>query len=171
MNITLIGMPGSGKTFVGKILAERLGFSFFDADSAMEKEYGSPLPEILEKLKEEAFLDKEEKVLISGTAGIENAVISPGGSVVYSLKVMDHLKKISVIVYLQTTLSSVERRIGNIPRGIVGAETKTIAQLYAQRRPLYEKWAKITVNGDQKAEKAAKEILGEIKEHHGTSAS
>jgi shikimate kinase len=53
----------------------------------------------------------------------------------------------------------------------VGAETKTIAQLYAQRRPLYEKWAKITVNGDQKAEKAAKEILGEIKEHHGTSAS
>jgi shikimate kinase len=162
MNITLIGMPGSGKTFVGKILAETLGFFFFDADSAMEKEYGIPLPEILEKLKEKAFLDKEEQILISGTAGIDSTVISPGGSVVYSLKVMERLKKISVIVYLQTTLSSVEKRIGNVPRGIVGAKTKTMAQLFAQRRPLYEKWADITINGDQSAEKVKRDILRAI---------
>lgn len=156
-------MPGSGKTYIGKILAKSLGFGFFDSDAAIVREYGNPLPAVLEKIGEKTFLKKEEEIIISQTGRKDNIVISPGGSIVYRNKAMEHLKKISKIIYLKTSLTVIEKRIKNIPRGIVGADVKTIAELYAQRKPLYVKWSQITVDSNQKAEKVAQDILEEIK--------
>lgn len=163
MNITLIGMPGSGKTHVGKILAQNLKFGFLDTDDEMKKEYGLNLPEILQKIGEKQFLEKEKNILISDTSGTNCLVVSPGGSIVYSVTAMEHLKKISTIIYLRTPLPVIENRIGTVPRGIIGAKTKTIAQIFSERSPLYEKWANITVDGNQAAETVTREILSKLK--------
>lgn len=163
MNITLIGMPGSGKTYVGKILAQNLKFGFLDTDNEMEKEYGLNLPEILQRIGERQFLEKEKNILISDTSGTDRLVVSPGGSIVYSATAMEHLKKISTIIYLKTSLLIIENRIGTVPRGIIGVKTKTIAQIFSERSPLYEKWADITVDGNQTAETVTREILSKLK--------
>jgi len=162
MNVTLIGMPGSGKTFVGKILAETLGFEFFDSDIAIEQEYGRTLPEILQNLGPRRFLQKEKKAVIANTRGKDKLVISPGGSIVYSEKAMEHLKTISAIVYLKTALPVIKERIGSVPRGIVGGGKKTIARLFGERSPLYEKWAETTVDANQNAVKVVHDILEKI---------
>jgi len=159
MNITLIGMPGSGKSFVGKKLARLINFDFFDADAEIERKHGMPLQKILEKTGETEFLKIEEETIISKTRGKDKLVISPGGSIVYQSKAMEHLKKISIIIHLKAPLPVIEKRIGNIPRGIVGVKTKTIAALYAQRVPLYEKWAQKTFDADQSADKIVQDIF------------
>ena len=162
MNITLIGMPGSGKTFIGKVLAETLGFEFFDSDAEIERQYGCTLPEVLQNLGQDQFLRKEAEVMISKTRGKNKLVISPGGSIVYSGKAMEHLKKISTVVYLKIALPVIIERIGNIPRGIVGADDKTIARLFDERSPLYERWADITMDAGQNAGKVAQNIAKQI---------
>jgi shikimate kinase len=159
MNITLIGMPGSGKTHIGQILAKELGYGFFDADAAIENEYGLPLPEILAKIGKNQFLKKEGMVVISYISGKDRLVISPGGSIVYRKKAMECLNKISTIIYLKTALPVIENRIGNAPRGIVDADKKTIAEIYTQRLPLYDKWANIIVDGGHDAGIIAQNIL------------
>lgn len=163
MNITLIGMPGSGKTVIGKMLAGALGFEFFDSDAAIVREFGLPLPQVLENVGEKEFLKKEEMIVIAQTGDKDNMAISPGGSIVYSSAAMEHLKKISTIIYLKSSLPVIEARIKNWPRGIVGGKSKNIAQFYGERTPLYEKWADMTVDSNQEANKVAEAVMEKIK--------
>lgn len=155
-------MPGCGKSIIGKKLAGILNSDFFDADKAIERDYGDSLPGILEKIGEANFLKKEEETIISKTQSKNNLVISPGGSIIYRDKAMQHLKNISVVFYLKATLPTIEKRINGVPRGIVGTKTKTIADLYTERIPLYEKWGRITINADQSVNKVIRDILKQI---------
>lgn len=162
MNITLIGMPGVGKSFFGKKLAEQLGYALVELDAIMEKDYDSPLQHILDRLGEEGFLRKQEEDAIRHTTGRNNLVVSPGGSIVYTKGAMGHLQRISKIIYLKASLALIQERIGTTPRGIVGQKQKTFEELYDERVRLYEKWASETVAADQNAERVLAEILKKI---------
>lgn len=143
-DITLIGMPGSGKSTVGVLLAKTLGFQFVDTDLIIQQREGALLQDILDSRGVEAFLDCEEAAI--RTLDCERTVISPGGSAVCRAGAMDHLKALGRVVYLHVPLAELERRVSNITtRGIAMAPGESLADVYAQREPLYRKYADLTV--------------------------
>ena len=144
-NIVLIGMPGTGKSVVGCALAERLGYTFVDVDDLITETTGKTLPEILRTEGLEAFLAIEGRV--GETLDRENTVIATGGSMVLSEAAMAHLKENGVIVWLDTPLEVLQERLPEhlSDRGVVAPDHMTVRELFAQRRPLYEQYADITV--------------------------
>ncbi len=144
-NITLIGMPASGKSTVGVLLAKRLGYSFVDVDIVIQEQEGRLLKEIIAEEGQEGFLDVENRV--NAELSVHNSVIAPGGSVIYGTEAMEHLKKISTVVYLKLSYEEVEERLGNLTdRGVVLKGGMTLKDLYEERIPYYEKYADITVD-------------------------
>ena len=144
-NITLIGMPASGKSTVGVLLAKRLGYSFVDVDIVIQEQEGRLLKEIIAEEGQEGFLQVENRV--NAELSVHNSVIAPGGSVIYGKEAMEHLKKISTVVYLKLSYEAVEERLGNLTdRGVVLKDGMTLKDLYEERIPYYEKYADITVD-------------------------
>lgn len=144
-NITLIGMPASGKSTIGVLLAKRLGYSFVDVDIVIQEETGKLLKEIIEEQGTEGFLKVEEE--INSQLDVARSVIAPGGSVIYGPAAMEHLKKISTVVYLKLDYSELEQRLGDLKdRGVALKNGMTLMDLYQERVPLYEKYADITVD-------------------------
>lgn len=144
-NIILIGMPGSGKSTVGVLLAKALGFDFIDTDLTLQQREGALLQNILNERGTQVFLDLEQAAICS--VQCKNAVISPGGSCVCRERSMAHLKDMGKIVYLRLPLQELEARLNNIStRGIAMEPGQTLSDLYDYRAPLYEKWADVTVN-------------------------
>ena len=149
-NITLIGMPASGKSSVGVVLAKRLGKKFVDTDIVIQEKYGKLLKELIEEHGDEGFREIEDEV--NAGLDLDNCIISPGGSVVYGEKAMQHLKEISVIIYLELSYTAIKSRLGDLrERGITLKEGQSLKDLYLERVPLYEKYADITVNAMKKS--------------------
>lgn len=147
MNITLIGMPASGKSMVGVLLAKRLGMEFIDGDLLIQKQEKRLLKEIIEQEGIDRFIEIESE--IHEKLQVNNTVIAPGGSVIYSEKAMKHLQSIGKIVYLKVSYEEIVKRLANIKeRGVVLKQGMTLRNLYDERIPLYEKYADITVNED-----------------------
>ena len=139
-NLVLIGMPGSGKSTVGVILAKVLGYSFIDSDLLIQKAEKKLLKEIIAREGQEGFLKIENRV--NASIETEKSVIATGGSVVYCQEAMEHLKEIGTVIYLQLDYPILRRRLGNlIGRGVVLKEGQTLKDLYEERVPLYEKYA------------------------------
>lgn len=160
MNITLIGMPGSGKSSVGRILAKRLGYRFLDVDPLIVKAHAAAnLQEVLDALGGERFLDTEAEVISS--LSCENTILSPGGSAVLREKGALRLKALGPVVYLKLPCDVLQKRLWNLDsRGVPLAPGQTLADLYAQREPFYERYADLTVNADRpKAADTAEAIL------------
>lgn len=144
-NIILIGMPGSGKSTVGVVLAKVLGYRFLDSDLLIQEREGRLLSEIMEQEGIDGFIRIEEEI----NAGIctESCVIATGGSVVYGRKAMEHLGEIGTVVYLSLPIKELEARLGNLRcRGVVLREGQTLEDLYKERVPLYERYADVTVD-------------------------
>ena len=140
MNIILIGMPGCGKSTIGVLLAKALMLDFVDTDLLIQKKYSKTLSEIIENEGLDEFKNKENEVL--SEISFENALIATGGSAVYSESGMKNLKNGSVVVYLKLSPDEIKSRIKNIKtRGIVMQKGDSIASLYKERAPLYEKYA------------------------------
>lgn len=144
-NIVLIGMPGSGKSTTGVVLAKTLGMSFTDTDLIISKNAGKKLQDILDTDGIPQFLVLEGNV---GTSlDCENTVIATGGSMVKCEKAMKNLKSIGTVIYLDVSLDEIKRRVNNIKtRGIVFDVGKTLDDLYYDRTPLYKKYADITID-------------------------
>lgn len=143
-NVTLIGMPASGKSTVGVLLAKRLGFSFVDVDIVIQEKEGRLLKQIIAEEGQEGFMAVENRVNAELT--VHHSVIAPGGSVIYGEEAMDHLKEISTVVYLKLSYEEVENRLGNlVDRGVVLRDGMTLKDLYEERVPYYEKYADITI--------------------------
>lgn len=148
-NIIFIGMPASGKSTVGVIVAKRLGYDFIDTDLLIQKQEKKLLKEIIAEVGNEGFLEIENQVNRDVMA--DKAVISPGGSVVYCEEAMQHFKEIGTIVYLKTSYETIDRRIQNAKnRGVVLKEGQTLKDLYEERRVLFEKYADITISEEGK---------------------
>ena len=144
-NVILIGMPGTGKSVVGRALAERLGYTFIDADDVIVETAGKTLPEILRTDGLDTFLEIEARV--GETMEYENTVIATGGSMVLYEKAMEHLKENGVVVWLETPLCQINDRMPDdlTDRGIAAPQGMTIRQIYEQREPLYAKYADLIV--------------------------
>ena len=148
-NITLIGMPGAGKSTLGVVLAKILGYEFLDSDLLIQKEEKRRLYQIIDEEGEEGFKAIENRV--NASIDTENTVIATGGSVVYCSEAMEHLKSIGKVVYLSLSLESLEKRLGNLKkRGVLLKEGQTLKSLYEERVPLYEKYADIVVDEEGK---------------------
>ncbi len=146
-NIILIGMPGSGKSTLGVLLAKILGYDFLDSDLLIQHSAGLRLYEIIEIRGTDEFLALEDE--INSKIEANRTVIATGGSAVYCENAMKHLKSIGRVVYLKLPFSEVEKRIDNLPtRGVVIREGKTLLDMYNERAPIYEKYADITVECD-----------------------
>lgn len=147
MTITLIGMPGAGKSCMGRALSRRFGMKTVDGDRLIEKITGRKLQDIINEDGLEAFKEVEESTLLSITE--DNIIITPGGSAIYYDSVMQHFKKNGIIVYLYVSPEELIKRLGDFSRrGIVLKEGQTIRDLYFERAPLLEKYADITINCD-----------------------
>ena len=144
-NIILIGMPGTGKSVVGRALAERLHYTFVDMDDLIVQAAGQTLAEILRSRGLEAFLALEGQIGEALTC--ENTVIATGGSMVLSEGAMAHLKENGVAVWLETPLSQISERMPEdlTDRGIAAPMGMDIRQIYRQREPLYAKYADLIV--------------------------
>ncbi|MGN0372053.1 MAG: shikimate kinase [Enterocloster sp.] len=144
-NITMIGMPSSGKSTVGVLLAKRLGFSFVDVDIVIQEKEGRLLKEIIAQEGMDGFLDVENR--INAGLDVKLSVIAPGGSVIYGEEAMRHLKEISEVVYLKMSYEEMEKRIGNVvDRGVALKPGFTLRDLYNERVPYYEKYADIVID-------------------------
>lgn len=157
-NIVLIGMPGAGKSTVGVVLAKRMGMAFMDSDLVIQEQEGKMLHEIIEQIGTEGFLEVEDRV----NAGIKpkNTVIATGGSVVYGKNAMEHLSQIGTVCYLKLSYESIADRLGDLAkRGVALKDGQTLMDLYQERIPLYEKYAKLTIDCENKN---IREIVGEI---------
>ncbi len=149
-NIILIGMPASGKSTAGVLLAKTVGYGFIDTDLLIQNEQKSLLCDIIAAKGAEEFIKIEETVLSDLWA--ERCVVATGGSAVYGERAMRHLQEIGTVVYLKLGEKTIEKRLKNIVlRGVVMRRSgETVADLYAERVPLYEKYADITVDCEGK---------------------
>ena len=146
-NIILIGMPGSGKSSVGVVLAKALGYGFVDADLLIQEREGALLQDIIDTRGVEAFLDVEGEVI--SAIRCPRAVIAPGGSCVCRESAMEHLRELGTVVYLKLSYDEVVGRIHNLDsRGIALRPGQTLRDVYDYRTPLYEKYAHLTVEAD-----------------------
>ena len=161
-NMVLIGMPGTGKSVVGRALAERLGFTFVDVDDLIVADTGKTLPEILRTEGVDAFL------AIEGRIGEEldrtNTVIATGGSMVLSDGAMRHLKEDAITVWLETPIAQIAERMPDdlIDRGIAAPAGMDIREIYAQRKPLYAKYADLIVvsrDGEDSTARQVEEVM------------
>lgn len=163
-NITLIGMPGAGKSTIGVVLAKMLGYDFIDSDLLIQKEEGRLLWQIMRDEGNDGFNRIEERV--NSQLDVSSSVIATGGSVVYGSKAMEHLKEISTVVYLKVNCPTLTRRLGDLTkRGVVLKPGQTLPDLFSERTPLYEKYADIIVNTSRKSvQNAAQSIIQKIEE-------
>lgn len=144
-NIILIGMPGAGKSTVGVVLAKKLGYAFVDSDLVIQSKEGRLLHEIISERGIEGFWEIEEAVNVSMEA--HRCVIATGGSAVYGVQAMEHFKKLGSIVYLKLSYNAIAERLGDLnERGVTLKDGQGLPELYAERIPLYEKYADITID-------------------------
>lgn len=152
-NLTLIGMPGSGKSTIGVVLAKVLGYDFLDADLLIQSREGALLQELLDAHGSDAFLDMEQRAICS--IQCRRTVIAPGGSCVLRESSMAHLKSLGPVIYLRLSYPELEKRITNLAsRGIAFAPGQSLKDVYDQRVPLYETWADRAVDADGQSPQA-----------------
>lgn len=144
-NIVLIGMPGTGKSVVGRALADRLGYTFVDVDDLIVEDAGKTLPQILRTEGLERFLEIENRV--GAALKRENTVIATGGSLVLSEEAMENLKENGVVVWLETPLTQISDRMPEdlTDRGIAAPQGMTLREIYEHRVPMYARHADLIV--------------------------
>lgn len=160
-NIVLIGMPGAGKSTVGVVLAKRLGYRFIDSDLVIQDKHGKLLHELIEEHGVEGFWQIENDV--NAGLNVEKSIIATGGSVIYGKEAMEHLGEIGTIVYLKLSYEEIKDRLGDLnARGVTLMPGQTLADLYEERTPMYEKYAHVTIECDGKM---LREIVKEIAQY------
>lgn len=163
-NITLVGMPGAGKSTVGVVLAKIAGYHFLDSDLLIQQKTGKLLHELIEIHGREGFLEIEGEINASIEA--KRTVIATGGSVVYEENAMQHLKEISTVVYIYLPYEELKTRLGSLEqRGVALKPEETLKDLYDSRSVLYKKYADITVDASHMGiQVVAEEILRKTRE-------
>lgn len=158
LNIVLVGMPGSGKSTVGRMLSERLRCGFIDTDQLIESSRHRSLQDIVDRDGYQMLRKIEEEILLS--IDTRNHVIATGGSAVYSERAMAHLRSIGRVVFLYANLASLEKRINNlVQRGLARRPGQTLAELFAEREALYRNSADLTIDS---CDLTSRELCGRI---------
>ena len=143
-NIILIGMPGSGKSTVGVVLAKALGMDFLDVDLLIQAREGALLQTLIDTRGGERFLDLERDAVCS--LDCRGTVVAPGGSCVCREESIAHMRGLGTVVYLELSPEEAEGRVRNLAtRGIALSPGQTLADVYRYRAPLYRRCAHLTV--------------------------
>jgi len=138
-------MPSVGKSTVGVILAKILGYSFLDTDLVIQNTENRLLREIIETEGVDGFISTENRIV--SKINTQKTVIATGGSIVYGKEAMYNLTQNGTVVYLKLDYDTLESRLSDIKnRGVVIRKGQSLADLFNERIPLYEKYADITVN-------------------------
>lgn len=168
-NVILIGMPGVGKTTVGVLLAERLGFAFMDTDITIQIREKRRLQDIIDMEGLEAFRRVEERAILS--IAVHAHVIATGGSVVYSKKAIRHLRSGGTVCHLDADTHCLLSRIDNLEdRGIAMAPGQSIASLHAERHALYVQSAHFSIDtGDKTPAQVVKSVIHTLQHRFGYS--
>lgn len=148
-SVTLIGMPTSGKSTIGKILAKKLCWDFIDLDDLIKEKTGKSYDEILEQCGEKKLLDLENKFTLE--LDFENSkgvIFSPGGSIIYSPEAMEKIKNKTRVIYIELSLSEIEKRLKErrIKGGIVGLKERGLKKLFKERDFVYRKFADLVIS-------------------------
>ena len=161
-NIVLIGMPASGKSTAGVILAKVLGKKFIDTDLVIQEREKALLADIIKDKGVAGFMKTEEEAILS--VDVKNTVIATGGSAVYGEKAMEHLKENGTVVYLKVEKDELFKRLTDIKeRGVVLREGETMEEMYDSRIALYEKYADIIIEErDSTIEETIRKIQNEL---------
>lgn len=149
-NVVLIGMPGSGKSTIGVVLAKKLGYRFMDMDLVIQNQQGMLLRQIIAEQGNKGFMRIESRA--NEEINTKCTVIAPGGSVVLEPEAMRHLKEIGKVIYLKIGYEELERRLGDLEaRGVILEEGTTLRELYDLRTPFYEQYADVVIEEEGKS--------------------
>ena len=164
-NLVLIGMPGAGKSTVGVVLAKKLGYYFLDSDLVIQEREQRLLHEIIAQEGLQGFLEIENR--INASLNAEHSIIATGGSVIYGTEAMAHFKQIGTVIYLKLSYEAIENRLGDLrERGVALKEHQTLAQLYAERTPLYEQYADIIIDCEELVlREVVEQIIQKLENH------
>lgn len=146
-NVILVGMPSCGKSTVGVVLAKTMNKGFVDTDILIQQAESRTLQEIIDEKGNDYFHHVEERVLLDFDG--KNYVVATGGSAIYFDRAMDKFKEKGLVVYIKVSLDTILERLNNIKtRGVTLEKGQTIADLFEQRVPLYEKHADLVIEAD-----------------------
>ena len=164
MNVILTGMPGSGKSTAGVLLAKALGKSFVDTDLIIQQTAGMKLTDVIAAFGADGFRERENAALLS--VNETDAVIATGGSAVFCENGMKHLKRSGIVVLLDVPLPELKKRLTEIKtRGVVMREGETLEQLAEERAPYYAGYADITIRESGDIESTVARIAESIAEY------
>lgn len=162
MAIILIGLPASGKSTLGVLLAKSMGYKFIDADIVIQERQGRLLHEIIGEIGADGFIELENEINQSITD--TKAVIATGGSAVYGKEAMEHFKSLGKVVYIKIPFETMEKRLGDYThRGVAIKKGMTLREMYEERIPLYERYADVTVEGLDTMHETVKSLLEGLK--------
>lgn len=156
--LTLIGMPASGKSSVGVVLAKKTGRRFIDGDLLIQEQNGKLLKDLIAERGDNGFRALEDETLSALEA--ENAVIAPGGSVIYGERAMARLKELGKVIYLKLSYPAIRRRLGDLTaRGVSIKRGQTLRDLYRERTVLYEKYADLVIDENGLSTRKVVEVI------------
>lgn len=169
-NIVLIGMPGSGKSTVGIILAKMLARNYVDTDVLIQLAENRTLQDIVNHDGHMVLREIEERVLLG--VACRDHVIATGGSAAYSEKAMAHLKEDGLCVFLHVDLATLKRRIRNYEtRGLAKRPDQSFQDLFDERLGLYRRYADITIAASDLSQEAVCErIIDELEQRAASAA-
>jgi shikimate kinase len=164
--LALVGYRGTGKSTVGRLVAEALGRPFVDADTVLEARFGLPIRQVFRDLGEPTFRDWEEEVLHAVTAD-PAAVVATGGGVVLRESNRSRLKEFGFVVWLSADAAVLAGRLASDPRSVADRPALTpsgtlaeIAEVLASRLPLYREVADAEVTTDGRTpEEVARAVI------------
>lgn len=162
-NIFLVGMMGAGKTTIGKLLAHFLDKTFFDSDREIQKRTGVNIPVIFE-IEGETGFRKRETEMLTELLKSENIVLATGGGAVLSIENREMLKRSGTVIYLRATVDDLWRRTRqdkNRPLLQTSDPRRKLAELYAQRDPLYRETAHIIVESGKRSARHLAQLLAQ----------
>lgn len=150
--LVLIGMPGAGKTTLARRLATTTGLLVIDTDAVIEQSMGQPLQELLDELGYLKMRQLENDVICGLPRPSGNTIVATGGSAIYGSAAMAHLQQWGLCLYLHISLDTVRRRVGNLnSRGFNCFPGQSLADVYAERLPLYRRYADTIVDCDDQS--------------------
>lgn len=162
-NIVLIGMPGSGKSTLGVLLAKRMLLDFVDTDVLIQLHDGRKLQDILDN---DGYLAlREIECGVINKLNCSNHVVATGGSAVYCEPAMHHLKEDGSIIFLDLDYEGIVQRVKDFAtRGIACRPGQSFREVYEERLVLYKKYADITIDcrGGAEAEVLLDKIVEEV---------
>ena len=156
-NIVLIGMPGSGKSTLGRQLADILGRDFIDADPEIEKDAGKTIPELF-AVSEDCFRTRETATT-KRLAKLQGKVLAMGGGVVLRQENIISLKENGIIVFLDRSPEDIIGDVNTETRPLLAAGRQRIYDLYAQRETLYRSAADMTVQNKGDLKEVLRQLL------------